>query len=186
MVEPLLRCNLRIAMLGMGLAVLVMVAGGLTFAWAGGSKVGPVIGSTLLLLGFVWFLFTLWVARRPRLGYCRGELLVYLRMGKPLHIPIDVVEVFFLGQGPATGKDPRNQSEEGGIVAANVVVRLSEAATEWRQRDVNVALGVWQQGYITLRGLWCERLNGEIVQRMNRRLVEIKRNRRGENSEVAP
>ena len=186
MVEPLLRCNFRIAMLGMGLAVLVMVAGGTTLVLAGGSRVGQVAGSTLLLLGFAWFLSILCVARRPRLGYYGGELLVYLRAGKPIHIPIDVVEVFFLGQGPVTGKDPRNRSEYEGIVAANVVVRLSEAATEWHRRDVNVALGVWQDGYITLRGLWCERLNGEVLQRMNRRLVEIKRNRHEENSEVVP
>ena len=64
--------------------------------------------------------------------------------------------------------------------------KVSEAATEWHRRDVNVALGVWQEGYITLHGLWCERLNGEVLQRMNRRLVEIKRNRREENSEVVP
>ncbi len=186
MIEPLLRCNFRIAMLGMGLAVSVMVSGGMLLALDIGSKVGPVVGSTLLLLGFVWFLSTSWVARRPRLGYCSGELLVYLHAGKPIHVPIDVVEVFFLGQGPVTGRIPRNRSDDGRIVAANVVVRLSEAATEWHRRDVNVALGVWQEGYITLHGLWCERLNGEVLQRMNRRLVEIKRNRREENSEVVP
>lgn len=184
MVEPLLRSNFRIAMLSMGFALFVTVAGGITLASAGGSRLTQVAGSTLALVGFAWFLSTMRIVRRPRLGYCSGELLVYLHAGKPIRMPIDVVEVFFLGQGPATGKDPRNRSEHPGIVAANVVVRLSEAATEWHRRDVNVALGVWQDGYITVRGLWCEPLNGEVLRRMNRRLVEIKRNRRQENSEV--
>ncbi len=143
-----------------------------------------VVGSILFLLGSAGFLSTLWVARRPRLGYYRGELLVYLQAGKPIHVPIDVVEVFFLGQGPVAGKDPRNRGANAGIAAANVVVRLSEAATEWHRRDVNVVLGVWQEGYITLRGLWCEPLNGDVLQRMNRRLAKIKRDQRDEKSEV--
>ena len=38
---------------------------------------------------------------RPRIAYRRGELLFYLQAREPIAVPIEIVEAFFAGQGPA-------------------------------------------------------------------------------------
>lgn len=186
MVEPLLRSNSRLAMLRMGAAGLAILAGAFTLLFAQGSWARQFAGALLLLLGCLSILSTLQGARRPRLGYRHGELLVYLRVGRPLRVPIEVVEAFFLGQGPALGAHPGARGDSAGPVAASVVVRLAEAARAWHRRDVREVLGSWKDGYITVRGLWCEPITPEVIQRMNRRLMEIKRQRRQESSEMVP
>ena len=184
MVEILLRCNRRIAALLIGVSVLIVAAGGIMMVQAHVAGFAWIIGLAIMLLGTAWIAFIVWIARQPRLAIDGQELLVYLHAGRPLRVPLDIVEVFFLGQGPATGNDVRQPADYDGIVAANIVVRLAEAAKDWHRRDVNVALGVWQDGYITVRGLWCESINGEVVKRMNRKLAEIKRQRRRQDARV--
>ena len=56
----------------------------------------------------------------------------------------------------------------------NLVARLSQRHTEWAQQEVKPALGSWCDGYVTIRGAWCEPLNGELIRKLNRRLKEIK------------
>jgi hypothetical protein len=96
-------------------------------------------------------------------------VLFYLRSGQPLAVPVEIVEAFFVGQGPAT--------LPGGLATqetANLVARLAQRATEWAERDVKRALGRWCGGYVTIRGTWCEPLNTDLVRRINRRLAEVK------------
>lgn len=112
----------------------------------------------------------------PRLGYEEGFLLVYLRGNSPIKVPIDIVEVFFLGQGPAMIKAKGGEGAE----TTTIVVRLAEAATDWRHRDVRATLGQWVDGYIVIRGTWCERIDADLMQSLNRRLVEVHRRRRQE------
>jgi hypothetical protein len=81
-----------------------------------------------------------------------------------------LVEAFFVGQGPAELPGGMARSQE----TANLVARLAQRATEWAQRDVKPALGRWCEGYVTIRGTWCEPLNTELVRRLNRRLAEVK------------
>jgi hypothetical protein len=38
---------------------------------------------------------------------------------------------------------------------------------------VKPALGAWCDSYVTIRGTWCEPLNGELIRRLNRRLREV-------------
>ena len=107
----------------------------------------------------------------PRLAYERRHLLVYADAYRPTRIPVELVEVFFLGQGPSVlpklgGREPETQ---------NVVVRLAEGASDWKQRDVRPALGRWCEGYITLHGSWCEPISRELMQRLNHRLAEVQR-----------
>jgi hypothetical protein len=107
---------------------------------------------------------------RPRIAFEDGHVLFYLRAGQPIAVPVDCVEAFFIGQGPATlpgGITPQQQT-------ANLVARLSQRATEWAQRDVKRALGNWCEGYVTIRGAWCEPLHTELVRTLNRRLAEVK------------
>ena len=111
---------------------------------------------------------------QPRVAYQAAELLVYLEFGKATRVPIDIVEVFFLGQGPSElpkikGREPETQ---------NVIIRLAESAMEWKQRDVKPAIGLWCEGYITIRGSWCEPITPEIMRRLNHRLAEIQRERK--------
>ena len=58
---------------------------------------------------------------------------------------------------------------------AAVVIRLAESASAWSHREVKPALGKWCEGYITIRGTWCERLDIAKVNRLNQRLAEVQR-----------
>jgi len=125
--------------------------------------------SLLLIVGLIFQAF------RPRVTYHQGHVLFYLKSGRPIAVPSDVVEAFFLGQGPAnlpvhiTGHDE----------TVNLVARLSQRAPEWEQLETKQALGRWCDSYVTIRGTWCEPLTGEVLRRLNRRLAEV----RGQKSE---
>lgn len=122
-------------------------------------------GSALLVVGLVFQL------RVARVGYTEGTVYFFLRSGRPVEVPLEYVEAFLMGQGPShiPGQSP-SESE-----ATTVIVRLAEVAKEWARIDVNPRLGSWCDGYITIRGAWCEPLNVEVVKRLNRRLAETKR-----------
>jgi MFS family permease len=108
--------------------------------------------------------------RTPRLAYEGGFLLVYLRSARPFCVPIEEVECFLLGQVPSltpgSGDRPAQSSA--------VLVRVADSATQWHERNVKPALGKWTAGYITIRGTWCEPLGESLLQRLNRRLVEVR------------
>ena len=129
-----------------------------------------------------WLLFQLARAlKQPRLAYAEGELLVYLEPQTPTLVPIEIVECFFLGQGPSElpklkGREPETQ---------NVIVRLAESATDWKHRDVRPVIGHWCEGYITLRGSWCEPITPALMKRLNHRLAEIHRQRKAARQEAA-
>jgi hypothetical protein len=115
---------------------------------------------------------SVWVrAARPRIWRKDGEVLFRLRTDQPIAVPLAIVEAFFLGQGPANlpgGTSPQFES-------VNLVARLSERATQWRSQNVDPRLGAWCDGYITVRGTYCEPLNIDLVHRLNRLLAEAKR-----------
>jgi hypothetical protein len=108
--------------------------------------------------------------RQPRIAYCNGEVLFHLRAGTPIAVPAEVVEAFFLGQGPAYL--PRVHGKDAETV--NLVARLSQKAPEWGHVEVKPALGHWCEGYVTIRGTWCEPLTGEVIRRLNARLRELR------------
>jgi hypothetical protein len=127
-----------------------------------------------LLTGLVCGTFIYWI-QIPRLAYVQDRLLVYvLNSVDPIRVPIDIVECFFLGQGPSdlpklAGREPETQ---------NVIVRLAESAADWKHREVKPAFGHWCEGYITIRGAWCERITPQLMKRLNHRLAEIHRERK--------
>jgi hypothetical protein len=106
--------------------------------------------------------------RRPRIAYRDGHVLFYLRAGRPIRVPVGIIEAFFLGQGPAKlpGRLERQES-------VNLVARISQRASEWARQDVKASLGNWCDGYVTIRGAWCEPLGTDVVRRLNRRLKEV-------------
>ena len=96
-------------------------------------------------------------------------------------VPIEIVECFFLGQGASElpklqGREPETQ---------NVVIRLAESASEWKHRDVRPSFGQWCEGYITIRGAWCEPITPELMKRLNQRLVEVQHERKAAATEAA-
>lgn len=142
----------------------------------------------MFALAFATVAFLAWrFGRTPRLALTNDELLVFVNTwpnivrASPIRVPLDNVEVFFMGQGAVAGEEPGHPREYKGAVAANVVVRLAEAQKSWHARDINQWLGVWAEGYITLRGLWCENIDQDLIKDMNHNLMAAKRERRKAN-----
>jgi hypothetical protein len=169
MTETWLQPNRRV------LAVALIPAAGLIVI--GGLLLGAVNSTSLR--AFAWGLTTLGAAlvmglasqfRRPRIAYRDGEVQFFLRAGAPIVVPVDIVEAFFLGQGPA--HLPRGYGRDAKTV--NLVARLSQKAPEWAHASVKPALGRWREGYVTIRGAWCEPLTGDVIRRLNSRLRELR------------
>jgi hypothetical protein len=152
---------LAIALVGAWLAFSSDTANGSISRW---------IGVALVFLSIAVLITLARQLLRPRIAYRDGELLFNLRSGAPIAIPVQVVEAFFLGQGPAQlPGDYRGQEK-----TVNLVARLAQRQAEWANREVRQAFGNWSEGYVTVRGAWCEPLNAELVRRLNRRLNEVK------------
>jgi hypothetical protein len=130
-----------------------------------------VFGGVLLAIGLAGILALALQLRKPRLAYADEHLLVWLRWGAPIRVPIEVVECFWLGQSPSMLPLERNKKVE----TSSVVVRIAERATEWHHQEVKDQLGVWCEGYITIRGTWCEPLSVKKVNQLNQRLAEVTR-----------
>lgn len=109
-------------------------------------------------------------AANPRI-YRQGDELNF-RLGTQgvIGVPLEVVEAFFLGQGPA--HLPRVLDKK--LESVNLVARLSERATKWQHQSVDARLGAWCDGYVTVRGTFCEPLDTDLVHRLNRQLANAK------------
>ena len=181
MKEVWLRTNQRALRVGLVLPG-VWLAAAIGSLWLSVSSFQPAAISAicaLLALPPLWMVLGLaYALTRPRIAYEQGELLVYVEMHRATRVPIEIVECFFLGQGPSElpklgGREPET---------SNIIVRLSEAATEWKHRDMRPAFGQWCEGYITIRGAWCEPIDRELMQRLNRRLAEVHREQKSESA----
>ena len=109
---------------------------------------------------------------RPRLALDGTFVAFYLRSGPPVRVPLKFVEAFFLGQGPAQLTSQPDRDAE----TINLVARLAERAEDWKRIEVKPALGQWCDGYVTIRGTWCDPLTEELTRRLNRQLADAKRN----------
>jgi hypothetical protein len=168
MTEVWLRANRRVlvfALIPTGLLALV----GLLLGMTSEGKAARLVGWGLTIIGVVLVLGLLNQLRRPRIAFRDGTVLFNLRSGPPVAVPVEVVEAFFLGQGPA--RIPAIEGRPAETV--NLVGRLSQKAPKWAKVEVKPALGRWCEGYVTIRGTWCEPLNGEVIRRLNRRLREV-------------
>jgi hypothetical protein len=128
------------------------------------------LGAAMIVVGIATVAALLRQIVRPRIAYGDGQVFFHLRSGKPFAVPVQIVESFFVGQGPATlpgGVQDRRQT-------ANLVARLSQRETDWARRDVKPSLGKWCDGYVTINGTWCEPLDDVVLRRLNRRLHEVK------------
>jgi hypothetical protein len=171
MFETWLRPNRRAVLLGC-VPPLILAMIGVWVALPGSDSPGGL----LLWLGFALILISLGMIgllvaqlRRPRIAFRDGNVLFYVRSGPPIGVPAQYVEAFFLGQGPAHLPGVSKQPE-----TVNLVARISQRQTEWSRQEVKQALGNWCDGYVTIRGAWCEPLGTELVRKLNRRLKEVK------------
>ncbi len=169
MTEVWLQSNRRVLALALVPAALLVVVGaallGVVAALALRIVAWALVGvGAQLAVGLIGQL------RQPRIAYRDGEVLFRLRAGLPVAVPVDVVEAFFLGQGPA--HLPRTHGPDAETV--NLVARLSQKSPEWMHVDVKPALGHWCEGYVTIRGTWCEPLTTEVIRRLNARLRELR------------
>lgn len=182
MAEVWLKTNRRALALGMVLPGMLLMLCGSALIWTLVTQQHWLVQFVLLLLASapLWMMGELvYALMRPRIGYEAGKLLVFLEPVSPTQVPIEIVEVMFLGQGPSElpklkGREPETQ---------NVIIRLAESASDWKHRDVRPAIGHWCEGYITIRGAWCERITPELMRRLNHRLVEVQRERKAVSGE---
>lgn len=137
---------------------------------------GRWLGIGVMLLAAALVAVLLLQLRRPRLAYDDGHVLFFLKSGPPIAVPVNVVEAFFVGQGPSLL--PGHSGS--GDATINLVARLSQRERQWAHQEVKPALGHWCDGYVTIRGTWCEPLNGELVRRLNRRLHDVTKAGRSE------
>jgi hypothetical protein len=168
--EVWLRSNRRILALGLipGLAISGAAAVLSTMAASGGLQwfVG-----LMLVVGLALIAIVVRQIVRPRVAYANGKVLFYLRAGRPIAVPVGIVEAFFLGQGPAYLPGTVEDSQE----TVNLVARISQKADDWQRQEVKPALGRWCEGYVSIRGTWCEPLTNDVIRRLNRRLGEVTR-----------
>lgn len=165
-------CGLAVA-LGLSVAGLaLMTAGG----WDGSAGWTTVVGWCLLLVAGPAATILARQIAVPRLVYADGTLRFYLRGTRPIAVPLDVVEGFLLGQGPAQVPGLLGRGAE----ASTLVVKLADRATEWERVEVNPRLARWCGHYITIRGAWTEPLSLTLVQRLNARLHEARQRARDE------
>jgi hypothetical protein len=129
------------------------------------------LGAGLAAVSLAAILGLLAHLRKPRLAFGDEHLLVWLRSGPPIRVPIEVVECFWLVQAPSLLPLKRHAKTE----TSAVVIRLADRAVEWRHQEVKPQLGTWCDGYVTIRGTWCEPLTIELVNRLNQRLAEVTR-----------
>ena len=176
--EVLLTNNRRAA------AILVVISAvpallGMTLAWWARSRslnTWAIFGAIVAMVGLYQTLRQAAWLLSPRLALVGDEAWVYLDRLRPIRVPLEFVECFFIGQAPSQVKVAHPAGDR--VENVTVVVRLADRAKEWKQRTVNATLGRWCDGYITINGDWCEPLNGDVVNQINRRLVEYKRRRR--------
>ena len=175
--EVWLRPNRRILALGIVILALPLV-GAVSMILISRQIAVTTLGWTIGALTVLLLAFAIRAISRPRLAYDKGCLLVYLSSARPHRVPIELVECFFLGQGPSLLPAPTLSGENDSPESSTIVVRLAESAEDWKHVEVRPSLGLWCDGYITIRGTWCEPINADRMKQLNHRLVETHRQQR--------
>lgn len=166
--EIWLRSNRRAILIGC-VPPLVLAAIGVWLISGLTDSVWHWLGIFLIVTSLSLIAILLSQLRYPRIAYRDGMVLFYVRIGQPIAVPVGIVESFFFGQGPAHLPAVTKQPQ-----TVNLIARLSQRHTEWASQKVRPSLGSWYDGYVTIRGTWCEPLNSELIRRINRRLKEVK------------
>jgi len=153
-----------------GLVAALLLPGGGAWIWL------KVLAWLVTGLGVVLIAVAICQLVRPRI-VCDGQRLL-IDVGFPgrAAVPLEVVECFLLGQGPAFLPGSHWARAE----TVTVVIRLAEKAEAWRRGRIHPLIGSWCDGYIVLRGTFCEPLTVDVVNRLNHLLAEAHRKLREE------
>jgi hypothetical protein len=184
MTETWLRTNTRALWFAMSLPAVLMIVGlFLTFGLGGWIEAAwpRYVGAALLVIAVLLVGLLLVQMKQPRIACRPGELLLYLRMGSPVRVPLDVVEGFLLGHGPSLLPGEQHARTQ----TSTVVIKLSERAEEWQKVDVHPRLASWCDYYVTIRGTWCEPISVAVANRLNARLAEAHARQKQAASKVA-
>jgi hypothetical protein len=119
---------------------------------------------------FAWAAVFVWGAsRRARLAFDGRHLRINTGLPEPATIPIELIEGFFLGKGPAYLKGKDDYKTE----TSTLIVRVAERAPEWEKLPTDVRVAAWCGHHITLRGTWTEPLSVDVAHRLNQRLYDV-------------
>jgi hypothetical protein len=143
-----------------------LVALGLGLGGDGGRLALLVGGAVALLIGAAAALLIL----RPRLRQQGDRLRFQVRWLGAEEVPLEAVEGFLLGTGElpvSVGGKP--------VEAATLVVKLADAELELADRPTNRLLAQWCDHYVRVRGVFCEPLSVRLVEGLNARLADARR-----------
>ena len=158
--RPFAAVLIVVLLLGGGIAAISSVWPAVWLRWIA-------IALGVVLAGYAcWLLWQIWV---PRVAVGDRQLRLHLTPGSAICVPIEHVECFLLGQGPANlGK--------GKTETATLSIRIAERATEYQQRWVLPMIASWCNGYVTIRGTWTEPLTVDLIRKLNCQLTQAKAN----------
>jgi hypothetical protein len=151
---PLVLCGAALAALGLGSGF----GAGRTFLLVGGAAAMLIAAATAIL------------TLRPRLRQQGNRLRFQVRWLAAEDVPLEAVEGFLLGTGElpvSVGGKP--------VEAATLVVKLADAELELADRPTNRMLAQWCDHYVRVRGVFCEPLSLRLVEGLNARLAEVRR-----------
>jgi len=156
-------------------AGLVMLLGASAVAFGFASSPGwTAIGAVLILIAAAYFAMAYVYIRQPRLTADDDHLRVHIGFQRVIAVPLEFVEVFFMGHAASMVRGADGKEAE----TATVVIRLAERAKEWHNRDVPAHLMQWCDGYVIIRGTWCEPIDMPLLDRLNGKLAAAHRRRK--------
>ena len=155
-----LRGNRRLLAAGVVMALPVVAACVLLILWR------PMVGTFVSVPVIVLVAAALWHVQRPRIAYDKGHVLLRVRFGAAVRVPVRLVECFLVVNVPgALGKRRRH------VPTTSIVVRIDPRAAEWARVETDRRLAVWCGSQATLLGTWCEPIDLDLVRRLNRYLT---------------
>lgn len=125
-----------------------------------------------IILAAIFFVFSIsngYYLTRPRLTFGNKQLRIDVGLQGLVSVPIELVEAFLLGKGPAF----LNGCDDKRTETSTLIVRIAERAPEFEKVATNVRIAAWCGYYVTLRGTWTEPLSVELVNRLNQRLHDV-------------
>lgn len=112
----------------------------------------------------------LWLAsmRAARISFDGRNVWFHTGLTQPAVIPLELVEGFWIGKGPAylQGKDDYKTE------TSTLTVRIAERAPQWEKLPTDVRVAAWCGHHITFRGIWTEPLSVDVANRLNQRLYD--------------
>ena len=157
---------LAMALLGLGAVIGFWPPSGplRVFIVAAGTLMAGLGGLSVVLLGLA--------LRQPRIAFDGSSLWFHIDGRSPVRVPLEAVEAFLGGRSESLASHARIQKTYA------VVVRFADRFPEFHERPIRHVMGTWQDGYLSIRGLWCEPISAELIKSLNRKLNEAKRRTR--------